>query len=168
MSEVSDSNLFSNVNDGRFKPRHGHSGHGKESQRSRTWKAWRSMRRRCYEKTRENYHRYGGRGIRVCKRWKDSFENFLADMGECPAGCTLDRFPDNDGNYEPGNCRWATGKEQSRNTARNLWLTYKGETLCLKDWLIRLKVAKTTFRRWFDKYGMDGAVARCEARLSPC
>jgi hypothetical protein len=79
-----------------------------------TWFSWFSMRQRCYLKTMKCYPRYGGRGITVCDRWRDSFENFLADMGERPEGTTLDRI-DATGNYEPSNCRWATDWEQRAN-----------------------------------------------------
>jgi len=92
--------------------RHGHTRH--DGWRSRTYDAWSSMLSRCENPKHKSYARYGCRGIEVCARWH-VFENFLADMGECPARLTLDRFPNRDGNYEPGNCRWATTTEQARN-----------------------------------------------------
>lgn len=89
--------------------------------RARTpeYSSWACMIQRCCTPTTTGYKNYGGRGISVCERWRHSFENFLADMGPRPSkGHTLDRI-DCDGNYEPGNCRWATWKEQATNKRRN-------------------------------------------------
>jgi len=78
--------------------------------------AWRGMIARCENPKWHAYHRYGGRGIIVCDRWRTSFENFLSDMGRKPSsGHSIDRWPNPDGNYEPSNCRWATAVEQARN-----------------------------------------------------
>lgn len=78
------------------------------------YKTWLGMKSRCYKINNKDYSYYGGRGITVCDGWRNSFINFYADMGDKPNGLTLDRI-NNDGNYEPGNCRWATMKEQSNN-----------------------------------------------------
>lgn len=79
------------------------------------YQAWINLRRRCDGRLKSHLRRYGERGIRVCARWRD-FRNFLADMGPRPAGTSIDRI-DNEGNYEPGNCRWATPAIQTRNRA---------------------------------------------------
>ncbi len=95
-------------------------------------RAWCRMKSRCGPKS-PDFAYYGGRGIKVCKRWSDSFENFFADMGEPPAGMSLDRI-NNDGDYEPGNCRWATPTQQMRNRRSSRMATINGETKCLKEW----------------------------------
>lgn len=112
------------------------------------------MRERCNNPNHPDAHSYSGRGIRVCSRW-DSFENFLADMGERPAGMTLERV-DGAKNYEPSNCRWATRREQARNTRRNRYITHEGETLILADWSRRLGIDAGTLRREWLRNGSLG------------
>lgn len=97
-----------------------------------TFTGWMAMLQRCSNPNNVGYRRYGARGIKVCERWQ-KFENFLADMGERRPGLTIDRI-DVDGNYEPGNCRWATMKEQARNKSNNVMLTHNGQTKCLDEW----------------------------------
>lgn len=89
-------------------------GHSPRRAVTTTYRVWADMVKRCTNPNHWAWRYYGGRGVTVCERWRASFESFLADMGERPVPLTLDRI-NNDGNYEPGNCRWATRKEQSRN-----------------------------------------------------
>lgn len=90
-----------------------------------TYRSWYAMKQRCLNPNNKRYSRYGGRGITVCARWIHSYKAFLADMGERPAGKTLDR-KNTDGNYEPGNCKWATSQEQAENTSQNLRISVEG------------------------------------------
>jgi hypothetical protein len=87
---------------------------------------------RCFNPKSKDFSEYGGRGITVCNRWL-SFDFFYADMGDKPEGLTIERI-NNDGNYEPGNCRWATRKDQNRNKQNSKLFTYLGETKCLAAW----------------------------------
>jgi hypothetical protein len=117
---------------------------------SSTYATWHGMKRRCYNNKSNSYSGYGGRGITVCDRWKNSFDNFLKDMGERPEALTIDRI-DNDKGYSKENCRWATIEQQSRNTRRNKFFTIDGETKCLSDWCQIYDMPRDTIhRRVFD------------------
>jgi hypothetical protein len=113
--------------------KHGRSGIVNGKRTDRTYAVWTSMIGRCYVTSAGGYERYGAKGVTVCNRWRHSFENFLADMGEVPEGKSIDRFPDRDGNYEPGNCRWATLKEQINNRRNTLEVEYEGRVVALAD-----------------------------------
>jgi len=106
---------------------------------TRIYSIWYHMLRRCRDPKVPSYPWYGGKGIKVCKRWQ-SFEKFLKDMGEPPSKYhTLDRI-DNNKNYSPSNCKWATRKEQGLNTKRVHWITYAGKTQCMEDWANELGI----------------------------
>jgi hypothetical protein len=104
--------------------------HGKSH--SKIYKAWSTMLQRCGNPNHTYFKHYGGRGIAVCERWQ-SFENFFEDMGNPPAGCTLDRI-DNSKGYSKGNCRWASKKMQGNNRRSNIVLEYKGQSMTVTQW----------------------------------
>ena len=112
-------------------------GHTRGRSQSRAYRAWFAMLAR----VKRDPH-YTERGIGVAPRWKN-FENFLADMGEPPPGTSLDRI-DNDGDYGPGACRWATHAQQMRNTRSTRLISFRGETLCRKDWATRAGISRST------------------------
>lgn len=116
---------------------HGHAPRGAPTATYRTWTA---MQRRCRDTRDVHWPQYGGRGIRVCDRWMD-YAAFLADMGERPTGLTLDRI-DNDRDYAPDNCRWATGSQQSNNTRLTHLMTHDGRTQSLSAWARELGLTR--------------------------
>lgn len=124
-------------------PKHTVHGMCRRKRRSPIHRVWTEMIQRCTNPNNAGFPGYGGRGIRVCERWH-SFENFLADMGPRPSPRhSIDRV-DNDGDYEPSNCRWATVREQARNNRRNRWLTFDGETRLITEWADRLGIGYMT------------------------
>lgn len=123
---------------------HGNAPRGHQSQEYSTWL---NMRQRCSRESNDDYALYGGRGIKVCRRWEESFSAFLSDMGPKPVpDLSIDR-KDSDGDYEPGNCRWATAIEQANNTRTNRRITYAGETRTLAEWARRAGLPYNTLRR---------------------
>ena len=103
---------------------------------TREYVAWIAMNDRCANRNNVAFHNYGGRGIAVCERWRGEcgFANFLADMGPKPSPQhSLDRYPNTDGNYEPGNVRWATRSEQNRNKRNSVLVNYRGQVVCVSD-----------------------------------
>ena len=113
--------------------------------RSRTYRIWRHMLNRCRMQQHPKWHRYGGRGIAVCEAWQ-RFEGFLADMGEAPAGLSIERV-DNDRGYEPGNCRWATFDEQAANRSNTRRFEIDGRVQHLAAWARELGLTRDKFLR---------------------
>jgi hypothetical protein len=136
--------------------------HGHSNIKNGAYNSWLSMRRRCLDTSDKLYPYYGGRGIKVCERWIESFENFLDDMGERPPKLTLER-KDCNGNYEPNNCHWATRKIQSRNK-RSTKLTL-GDAVEI----VKLRKMGLTYKAIGDQYnvGLDHAWQICKGRLWP-
>lgn len=100
---------------------------------TREFRAWLAMKSRCYNKKCKEYKYYGSRGIKVCKRWLNGFIFFFEDMGVCPENHSIDRI-NNNGNYKPSNCRWATNKQQSNNKSNNTIINYMGKKLTISQW----------------------------------
>lgn len=124
---------------------HGFANRGKKI---KEYQVWIHIHSRCTNPKSKGFKYWGGRGIKMCDRWLHSFERFLEDMGKCPANCRgIDRI-DNNGNYEPANCKWATFVEQLNNTSRNVFVQYKGESKTMAQWsrVIDMPYAKLRHR----------------------
>ncbi|MDP2159282.1 MAG: hypothetical protein Q8K02_02270 [Flavobacterium sp.] len=119
------------------------------------YKVWGAMKQRCYNPKDKGFINYGGRGITICKRW-DNFVNFYKDMGSRPKGMMLERIK-NDGNYEPNNCKWATRKEQNRNSRHNRMIIYQGQQKCLNEWAYILGVKYQTLTYRLENYSIEKA-----------
>jgi hypothetical protein len=102
------------------------------------YEAWESLIQRCTNPKNPKYARYGARGITVCQRWRQDFATFLADMGPRPSPQHSIERRANDEGYSPANCYWATEREQRRNRCNNHHITFRGETLCITDWALRV------------------------------
>lgn len=128
--------------------------HGESSvngKASPEYTAWATMKKRCQNPRDHNYKRYGGRGIVVCDRWLSSFTDFLEDMGHRPSkDHSLDRV-DNNGAYEPQNCRWATRKEQVRNRACTRWVVYRGRRIPMAELAEQVGISRTKLRDRLDR-----------------
>lgn len=133
--------------------KHGHANAGKITI---TYTTWSGMIQRCLNPKNNQYYRYGNRGIRVCERWL-KFENFLRDMGPRPQGRTLDRIK-NAGNYEPGNCRWATPKEQSSNSSKPRLITHQDKTHNLTEWAKKIGISPATLSVRLKKWPIEKAL----------
>lgn len=117
--------------------------------------AWRGMLRRCYDERRKDYKYYGGRGIKVCFEWSISFLRFLSDVGEAPSPLhSIDRI-DNDGDYEPGNVRWVTHKEQCRNKRTSHFLEIDGVCKTLAEWAEEFSISRGTILTRIRQLGWD-------------
>jgi hypothetical protein len=112
--------------------------------RTPTHTSWKNMRSRCDNPKDKDFPRYGGRGITYCDRWK-YFANFLDDMGIKPDSLQIDRI-DNNGNYEPGNCRWVDGKVNCNNRRNNVLITFNDETRSIADWARKINICPKTLR----------------------
>lgn len=123
----------------------------------RTYYSWQAMKSRCYKKGDVDYARYGGRGITVCTRWRESFDAFIADVGLSPSPeHSIDRYPDNNGNYEPSNVRWATTVEQAQNRRNSLPpITHNGVTKPLTDWARECGLSPEVLKHRHEVIGMS-------------
>ena len=144
--------------------RHGHT----SGSFSPEYRAWQNMLTRCYNPKATRFEHHGGRGIGVCDKWRNSFEEFFKDVGKRPSpNHTLDRYPDNDGNYEPSNFRWATQKQQSQNRRSTRFIEYNGITKPLIEWTRYLGLSdSSTLIGYIKRNGVEKAMLHYAKRLN--
>lgn len=146
-------------------------GHASKDTKSSEYITWQSMIQRCFNPNNDNYHHYGGRGITICEKWRNSFENFITDMGPKPSdNHSIDRI-NNDGNYEPGNCRWATRIEQMNNTRHNVFITFNDISKQIEDWAIITGINSNTIATrlrlgWSIEQALTESVERCKRNFN--
>lgn len=128
------------MNKGQFLPKWKYP--SKDPKVRKTYKAWNNAMSRCNNPKDDGYPNYGGRGITVCERWRNSFDFFVEDMGLAPKGMTLERI-DFNGHYDPFNCKWATRKEQANNMRSNVLMTLNGKTMTATQWAEALGISTT-------------------------
>lgn len=129
-----------------------------------TYISWQSMLARCYYAAHKSYADYGGRGVSVCREWRSDFSAFLSDMGERPLGTTLDRYPNVNGNYEPGNCRWATAIKQQNNRRTTTMVEHRGQQIALADLGRLLGIKHVTMKRRYRAGDRGERLARPELK----
>lgn len=126
---------------------------------TKEYRAWAEIKRRCYVKSNSRYSTYGARGVTMCDRWLNSYSQFLGDMGRAPSkNHSIDRI-NNDGNYEPSNCRWTTDVEQANNRSNNLIIAYNGETRSLAEWCRELSLPYGTIAARIYKWHWPAEIA---------
>ncbi len=131
-------------------------GHASRTSRTRLYKIWGGMVARCTISSATGFAQYGGAGVKVCDRWL-TFENFAADMGEPPAGASIDRI-DGALGYEPGNCRWATRQQQNENRKSVRWIEFDGKRMNVTQWARHLGIGKATLLEALDKHPLEIAL----------
>lgn len=129
-----------------------------------SYRSWTSMKQRCYNKNLKIFCNYGGRGITVCDRWLESFENFYEDMWDRPNGTSLDRI-NNDGNYEPSNCKWSTYKEQANNTRANRKFEYNGSLMLASKISEIIGVEPQKLIRYLDKWYTIDEIVNLQVKI---
>lgn len=149
------------------KTKHGH--RRKYQKQTKEYTAWLNIKHRCYDSNRPDYNRYGGRGIKVCDRWLESFANFLEDMGYAPPGTSIDRI-DVNGDYEPNNCRWASKWVQASNKRNNTVLHFNGQSKTVSEWARALGISRQTLTSRLNqsKWDVEKALTVAVGKESIC